>query len=639
MPVSNSVKEKIQAAPKELLRRGLLTGTEKLNGQLRDAAEGGRREETEVERAQNSAQTAARQTANRLEKLAHGRKKVRTGRQEFHTGVDGTRPDARTGQAGLLDSAKSVEDSRIRPRAAASGHGPAAANAVPSERRTTRALQQGREKFVRERQKNAAVQRMEKQRGPERAAPARQRDAGGVQSRHTPALSVQDGKRTTGNAVRETVSNGKRGIKEIPSGAKAVGRTSRQAVKGAEASGKVFQAGGYSAQTIRQAVPAAVQARQRAVQAAGAARRTAATIGRPAAKAAASAICGAVSAFRASLVPLAAGGSAVIPVVLVLCLVGALVASPLGIFFSGGDSGGQQQTTTISFVVREINQEYAARLEEIEAGTAHDEVSWSGSRASWVEVLAVYAVKTAADPTDGQEVVTMTDGKKALLRQVFWDMNRLSSFTSTVPGEDDEGEDTTTLYITVTARTAGEMADIYSFTADQRQQLADLLSDEYREMWNMVLYDIGSGSSEIVAVALSQVGSVGGQLYWSWYGYTSRVEWCACFVSWCANECGYLDAGVMPKTASCLTGSDWFKERGQWQDNSYEPRPGDIIYFDWDNKGSSGPQNGVPDHVGIVERVENGRVYTIEGNSSDQCRQRSYPVGYYEIYGYGLLCP
>ena len=156
-------------------------------------------------------------------------------------------------------------------------------------------------------------------------------------------------------------------------------------------------------------------------------------------------------------------------------------------------------------------------------------------------------------------------------------------------------------------------------------------------MWNMVLYGVGSGSSEIVAVALSQVGSVGGQLYWSWYGYTSRVEWCACFVSWCANECGYLDAGVMPKTASCLTGSDWFKERGQWQDNSYEPRPGDIIYFDWDNKGSSGPQNGVPDHVGIVEKVENGRVYTIEGNSSDQCRQRSYPVGYYEIYGYGIL--
>ena len=80
----------------------------------------------------------------------------------------------------------------------------------------------------------------------------------------------------------------------------------------------------------------------------------------------------------------------------------------------------------------------------------------------------------------------MTDGKKALLKQVFWDMNQLSSFTSAVPGEGDVGSDTTTLYITVTARTADEMADIYGFNDDQRQQLAELLSDEYLEMWNDV---------------------------------------------------------------------------------------------------------------------------------------------------------
>lgn len=233
----------------------------------------------------------------------------------------------------------------------------------------------------------------------------------------------------------------------------------------------------------------------------------------------------------------------------------------------------------------------------------------------------------------------MNDEKKELLKQVFWDMNQLSSFTSTVPGEGDE-EDTTTLHITVAAKTTEEMADVYGFDQDQRKMLTELLSEEYRDLWSAVLYGIGTGSGEIVAVALSQVGNVGGQPYWSWYGFGSRVDWCAIFVSWCANECGYIDAGVVPKFAGCVQGSRWFKERGLWKDRSYEPQPGDIVFFDWDNPGGfSGPQDGVPDHVGIVERVENGRVYTVEGNSGDKCCQRSYPVGYYEIYGYGMLCP
>ena len=336
------------------------------------------------------------------------------------------------------------------------------------------------------------------------------------------------------------------------------------------------------------------------------------------------------------IAPLAAGGGAVIAVVLVLCLVGALLMSPLGIFFSGEDNGGQ----TMSSVVREINQEYEARVEALKTGTTYDALSLSGSRATWPEVLAVYAVKTTSDPTNGLEVVTMDDTKKELLKQVFWDMNELSSFTSTVPGEGDDEEDTTTLHITVTAKTASEMADIYGFNTDQRQQLAELLSGEYRELWSAVLYGIGTGSGEIVAVALSQVGNVGGQPYWSWYGFGYRVNWCAIFVSWCANECGYIDAGVVPKFAGCVQGSRWFKERGLWQDRSYTPSPENVIFFDWNDPGGfSGAQDGVPDHVGIVERVENGRVYTVEGNSGDKCCQRSYPVGYYEIYGYGQLCP
>ena len=148
---------------------------------------------------------------------------------------------------------------------------------------------------------------------------------------------------------------------------------------------------------------------------------------------------------------------------------------------------------------------------------------------------------------------------------------------------------------------------------------------------------IGVSDDAIVAVALSQVGNIGGQPYWSWYGFSSRVEWCACFVSWCANECGYIDNGVIPKFAGCVNGVQWFKDRGQWADNSIEPTPGMIIFYDWNSpNGTSGPQNGQADHVGIVEKCENGIIYTVEGNSGDSCRQRQYPVGYYQILGYGM---
>ena len=106
------------------------------------------------------------------------------------------------------------------------------------------------------------------------------------------------------------------------------------------------------------------------------------------------------------------------------------------------------------------------------------------------------------------------------------------------------------------------------------------------------------------------------------------MEWCACFVSWCADQCGYIDTGVVPKYAGCVNGVQWFKDRGQWIDGSAEPVPGMIIFFDWDNKGSSGPQDGQSDHTGIVQKVENGIVYIVEGNSGDSCRVNQYSIDY-----------
>lgn len=142
---------------------------------------------------------------------------------------------------------------------------------------------------------------------------------------------------------------------------------------------------------------------------------------------------------------------------------------------------------------------------------------------------------------------------------------------------------------------------------------------------------LATTASDMVAIAQSQIGQTGGQPYWSWYGFGSRVEWCAIFVSWCAEQCGYLDAGILPKFASCGVGVKWFQNRGQWLPGSATPEPGMVIFFQW-----YGSDSLIADHVGIVEKVEGGRVYTIEGNSNDQVRQNSYPVGYGEIKGYGV---
>ena len=136
------------------------------------------------------------------------------------------------------------------------------------------------------------------------------------------------------------------------------------------------------------------------------------------------------------------------------------------------------------------------------------------------------------------------------------------------------------------------------------------------------------GNPELVELAKRQVGNVGGQPYWSWYGFNSRVEWCACFVSWCYGQRGLSE----PRFAGCQSqGIPWFQSHGQWGARGYDNlAPGDAIFFDWDMDGSA-------DHVGIVIGTDGSRVYTIEGNSGDACKIRSYDVNYECIKGYGLM--
>ena len=137
-----------------------------------------------------------------------------------------------------------------------------------------------------------------------------------------------------------------------------------------------------------------------------------------------------------------------------------------------------------------------------------------------------------------------------------------------------------------------------------------------------------TGNPELVELAKRQVGNVGGYPYWSWYGFGSRVEWCACFVSWCYGQMGLSE----PRFAACQSqGIPWFQSHGQWGARGYENiAPGDSIFFDWDLDGSA-------DHVGIVIGTDGSRVYTVEGNSGDACKIKSYDLNYECIKGYGLM--
>ena len=140
---------------------------------------------------------------------------------------------------------------------------------------------------------------------------------------------------------------------------------------------------------------------------------------------------------------------------------------------------------------------------------------------------------------------------------------------------------------------------------------------------------MSEGNVAMVAVAQSQLGIDGGLKFCEWYGYPYRVEWCAIFVSWVADQCGYIDAGVIPKFAYCPEGANWFMANGQWQGRDYIPAPGDIIFFDWEN-------DGIADHVGIVEFVENDMIYTIEGNVGESCVENRYYLYSSPVYGFGL---
>lgn len=446
---------------------------------------------------------------------------------------------------------------------------------------------------------------------------------------HSASKSIRQSARSAGKATIKTAQKGT--IKTAKTSIKTAEKTSKAAIK-----------------TSKHAAKATAKAAQKAAQAAKAAAKAAVKAAKVAVQLLIKIIKAIIAAIKALASAIAAGSWVAVVIIIVICLIALILCSVFGVFASGEDSG---TGITMRTAVEEINAEYTQKIEDIKDSHTYDKLETSGTRAAWKEVIAVYAVwKNMADtnpanPDEPVEVATMDEGKKEDLRKLFWEMNSVESRTEkktekelvevTENGKKVKKEKNVTktyLYITTSHLDLDTMMDKKSFTADQKKMCRALLEDKNNVLWLDVLHGISGGAnSDIVKVAQEQLGNVGGQPYWSWYGFSSRVEWCCCFVSWCANECGYIEDGIIPKYSVVDDGADWFKAKGQWLDKDEEPQAGMIIFFDWAYEGL----DGGGDHTGIVEKVEGGRVYTIEGNSSDACQENSYPIGYYEIKGYG----
>ena len=218
-----------------------------------------------------------------------------------------------------------------------------------------------------------------------------------------PAQAIGQAAKGTGRGTKNTLKNARRTVKTAHHTAKTVPRTVKTVIKTADNT--------------------ASAARKTAQSAARAAKAAAHTTAKAAGKGTSTAAKAALASVKTLVAVIATGGWITVIAIVILCLIGLIIASPFGIFFSGEDSGTGQ---TMPIVVREINLEYESKLAEIENSAAHDRLELSGSRAVWHQVLAVYAVKTTTDPDDPQEVATMDDGKKELLKEIFWDMNEIS---------------------------------------------------------------------------------------------------------------------------------------------------------------------------------------------------------------------
>lgn len=445
------------------------------------------------------------------------------------------------------------------------------------------------------------------------------------------------------NTRRPSIKQAERTLKTMErGGGQTVQRTQRSLRAVNRTVRHTSQSAQGSARTARQAATKSAKAAKKAAQTARNTAKATAKTTKAAWKATVTTVKAIIASAKSLVAALAAGGSVVVAIVLIVCLVGLLIASAFAIFL--GNDVEQSDGLTVRQAVAEINGEYYERIDTIIDATPNlndTQITLNGSNRSglrdvWKDVLVVYSAKQHSEAL----VIAFDDAKLEELRGVFWNMVAITHRTEDVNVDKEvvnpdtgeivvETEVKKNLYINVTSKKSTDMIALYHLNTEQQDILKELMDPSFDSEWQRLLFGASGGNLDIVEVAASQIGNIGGRPYWTWYGFSSRMEWCAVFVSWCANECGFLDSGIIPKFSSCTSqGRAWFQAHGQWQEPGYVPSPGEIIFFDWDLSGNC-------DHVGIVESVENGVIHTIEGNSGDRVRRKSYSVDYACIAGFG----
>ena len=199
-----------------------------------------------------------------------------------------------------------------------------------------------------------------------------------------------------------------------------------------------------------------------------------------------------------------AGGAAAVSVVVVILLVGMLFASPLGILFAGEDTGTEIK---IPDAVATMNGEFTDAIYRIMEDHPYDELDMQESMETamlqnWRNVLAVYAVKVSTDEEHGLDVMTMDEEKLQLLREIFFDANKLEYELTT---RTVDGERVTTLHISVQTKDAMQMADEYGFTDQQREMLKELLKPDYDDIFLSLIGNYQPGGTPIGPVDISDI--------------------------------------------------------------------------------------------------------------------------------------
>ena len=428
------------------------------------------------------------------------------------------------------------------------------------------------------------------------------------------------------------------GKKNIKLAGKEATKTTQRSVKTAEHTAKAsIKTSQQTAKAAQKTAQAKVKASQKAAQAAKKAAKATADTVKATAKATVAAVKAIIAGTKALVAAIAAGGWIAVLIIMIVVLFGAAVA----MFGGGSDSNSYTPVSAEVEAYEPIIQKYAKEygipeyVELIKAVMMQE----SGGRG----LDPMQAAEGSFNTRYPHEPNGIEDPEYSIQCGVQELKAALTSAEVESPIDMEhiklalQGYNFGNGYISWAKSKYGgySYANAVEFSTQQAQRLGwDSYGDTQYPAHVLRYYPYGraftaGGNQAIVEVALTQLGNQGGQPYWSWYGFNSRVEWCACFVSWCADQCGYIESGLVPKFAGCVDGANWFKSNGKWQDRTYEPKTGDIIFFDWEGDGTT-------DHVGIVEKCENGTVYTVEGNSGDACKQRQYTVGSSNIYGYGI---